>query len=46
VFTGRPVEAAAALADDLTVGRPGDDADYETWRARIRAATTAIGAVA
>jgi enediyne biosynthesis protein E2 len=46
VFADRPVGAAAALADDLTVGRAGDDADYETWRARIRAATTAIGAVA
>jgi enediyne biosynthesis protein E2 len=45
VFAGRSVEAAAALADDLTIGRPDDEPDYEAWRARIRAATTAIGAV-
>ncbi len=45
VFADRSVDAAAALADDLTIGRP-DQPDYETWRARIRAATdVTIGAV-
>jgi hypothetical protein len=43
VFADRSVGSASALADDLTIRDPAGDADYEAWRGRIRAATTAIG---
>ncbi|MEV6304185.1 DUF1702 family protein [Actinoplanes sp. NPDC051861] len=38
-LTGMPVEAAAALADEVSVTGDGSDAepDYEVWRRRIRA---------
>jgi hypothetical protein len=53
VFAGMSLDAASKLADDVSVNgapassRSGAAPDYETWRARIRAAvpaTTVIGA--